>query len=221
MAHVRALRAGPSRAAVAEALERPLVLYLLLFAGAVAISAFTIRRGLDPFDEGLTLQAARRVAEGELPYRDFLWSYGFAQPLLLAGLFKAFGVSLLSWRILRVLTDAAVAVVVFALVRRAAPLPVALIGWLVAACAMAEPTGAGAAPLALLWGLAAVLVASGGRPTVRRGLGAGALVALAAAWRPDFSAYAGAAAVVALGIGEGARPARARAAAGCLAAAIG
>jgi hypothetical protein len=205
MSEARAVRAGPSRAAAAEALARPLVLYGLLFAAALAISAFTIRRGVDPFDEGLTLQAARRVAEGELPYRDFLWSYGFAQPLLLAGLFKAFGVSLLSWRILRVLTDAAVAVVVFALVRRAAPLPVALAGWLVAACAMAEPTGAGAAPLSLLWGLAAILVASGGPPTARRGLGAGALVALSAMWRPDLAAYAGAGAVVALAVGRGDR----------------
>src|SRR3954454_18904505 len=211
MAHVRALRAGPSRAAVAEALERPVVLYGLLFAGAVAISAFTIRRGVDPFDEGLTLQAARRVAEGELPYRDFVWSYGFAQPLLLAGLFKVFGVSLLSWRIVRVLTDAAVAVVAFAVVRRAAPLPVALVGWLVAACAMAEPTGAGAAPLALLWGLAAILVAARRAPTPRRALGAGALVALSAVWRPDFAAYAGAGALVALAVGAGSARARARA----------
>src|SRR3954447_15120163 len=85
MAHVRALRAGPSRAAVAEAFERPLLLYGLLFVAAAAISGFTIPRGIDPLDEGLTLQPARRVADGELPYRDFLWSYGFAQPLLPAG----------------------------------------------------------------------------------------------------------------------------------------
>src|SRR3954447_783937 len=141
MAHVRALRAGPSRAAVAEAFERPLLLYGLLFVAAAAISGFTIPRGIDPLDEGLTLQAARRVAEGELPYRDFLWSYGFAQPLLLGGLFKAFGGSLLWWRVVRVLVDAAAALVVFAVVRREAPAPVALAAWLVAACAMAEPTG--------------------------------------------------------------------------------
>src|SRR5437588_9610979 len=156
-------------------LRRLWVRCALLFAAGVAISAFTIRRNVDSFDEGLTLQAARRVAHGELPYRDFLWSYGFAQPLLLGGLFKAFGVSLLSWRIVRVLVDGAVALVVFALVRREAPAPVALLAWLVAACAAAEPTGAGAAPLALLWALAAILVAGGGEPTARRALGAGAL----------------------------------------------
>jgi hypothetical protein len=51
-----------------------------LFAGAALISGFTILRELDPFDEGLALQAARRVAGSELPYRDFLWSYGPGQP---------------------------------------------------------------------------------------------------------------------------------------------
>src|SRR5207237_740233 len=156
--------------------ELPAVRCALLFAAGVAISAFTIRRNLDPFDEGLMLQAARRVAEGELPYRDFLWSYGFAQPLLLAGLFKAFGVSLLSWRVVRVLVDAGVALVVFGLVRREAPLPVALVAWLAAACAAAEPTGAGAAPAALLLGLAGILVVAGGEPSTRRALGAGALI---------------------------------------------
>jgi hypothetical protein len=83
---------------------------------------------------------------------------------------------------------------------------------------MAEPTGAGAAPLALLWGLAAILVAAGGRPTVRRGVAAGALVALAAAWRPDFAAYAGAGAVVALAMGDGDRL---RAGAACVGAGVG
>jgi hypothetical protein len=175
--------------------------WALLFAAGVAISAFTIRRHIDPFDEGLTLQAARRVAHGELPYRDFLWSYGFAQPLVLGGLFKAFGVSLLSWRILRVLVDAAVALVVYAFVRREAPAPVAVAAWLAAACAAAEPTGAGAAPFALLWALAAILVASGGAPTPRRALGAGALIALAAAWRPDFAVYGGAGVLAALAVG--------------------
>jgi hypothetical protein len=203
----RALRAGPGRLPLGAALARPGVRWALLFAAGVAISAFTIRRGVDPFDEGLTLQAARRMAHGELPYRDFLWSYGFAQPLLLGGLFKAFGVSLLWWRVIRVLVDGAVAAIVFALVRREAPAPVALVAWLVAACAAAEPTGAGAAPLAMLWALAAILVAGGGRPGPRRAAGAGALVALAAAWRPDFAVYGGAGVLVTLALRGGWRPA--------------
>ena len=113
---------------------------LILFAAGILISGFTILRGVDPFDEGLTLQAARRVAEGQLPYRDFLWAYGPAHVYLLGALFKLFGTSLLWWRIIRVLVDASVAVLVFAIVRREAPLWVAVAAWLTTACAMAQPT---------------------------------------------------------------------------------
>src|SRR4051794_41961080 len=73
-------------------------LWPLLFAGGALISAFTIRQGIDPFDEGLVLAAARRVTEGQVPYADFTWAYGPAQPYLLAGLFKLFGLSLIQWR---------------------------------------------------------------------------------------------------------------------------
>src|SRR4051812_38978390 len=135
-------------------------LYVVLFLAAAATSGFTILRELDPFDEGLMLQAARRVADGQMPYRDFLCPYGPAQPYLLGGLFKAFGVSLLDWRILRVLTDAAVSVVVYAIVRREAGPRWALAGWLAAACAMAQPRSASSTPLALLAGLGAIYLAT-------------------------------------------------------------
>ena len=52
----------------------------LLFAGGALISAFTILQGIDPFDEGIVLQAARRVSEGQTPYADFTWAYGPAHP---------------------------------------------------------------------------------------------------------------------------------------------
>ena len=161
----------------------------ILFAAGLLISGFTILRGVEPFDEGLTLQAARRVADGQMPYRDFLWAYGPAHPFLLAGAFKAFGTSLLWWRIIRVVVDAAVAIVVFAIVRREAPRRVALIAWLVAICAMAQPTGANPFAPALLFSLGAVWFAA--RGDERRGLiTAGGLAALAAAWRLDFGVYA-------------------------------
>jgi hypothetical protein len=160
-----------------------------LFVAGVLISGFTILRGVEPFDEGLTLQAARRVAGGQVPYSDFLWAYGPAHLYLLGGLFKAFGTSLLWWRIVRVLVDAGVALVVFAIVRREAPLRVALVSWLAAACAMAQPTGANPFAPALLFALAAIWFAA--QDAGRRGLIlAGALCALAAAWRLDFGVYA-------------------------------
>jgi hypothetical protein len=161
----------------------------LLFAGGILISGFTILRGIDPFDEGLTLQAARRVSEGQLPYSDFLWAYGPGHVYLLGGLFKVLGTSLLWWRIIRVLVDAAIALLVFAIVRREAPFKVAFVAWLTAVCAMAQPTGANPFAPALMFSLGAVFVAA--RATDRRGLiGAGALCALAAIWRLDFGVYA-------------------------------
>ena len=81
----------------------------LLLAGAALISAVTILQGIQPNDEGLMLQAAGRIADGQVPYRDFWWFYPPGQPYVLAFLWKLFGPSLLTWRILRVLCDAAVA----------------------------------------------------------------------------------------------------------------
>jgi hypothetical protein len=180
---------------VTRAVSRSRVL-VLLFAAGVLISGFTILRGVEPFDEGLTLQAARRVAGGQLPYSDFLWAYGPVHPYLLAGLFKVLGTSLLWWRIIRVLVDAAVAVAVFAIVRREAPAPFAFAAWLTAALAMAQPTGANPFAPALLFTLLAILVACR-EPTRRRWIGAGALAAVVAAWRLDFGVYAAAATIAA------------------------
>jgi hypothetical protein len=174
---------------------RPRPLHVALFAGALLIAAFTMLRGIDPFDEGLTLQVARRVAEGQVPYQDFAWSYGPAQPYLLGGLFKAFGTSLLDWRIVRVLADAGVAMVVYAIVRREAGFKLALLAWFAAACFMAEPLSANPFPLALLAALGAIAV-MGNAPL------AGALTAVAAAFRPDFGAYAAVAVVAGLAIGR-------------------
>jgi hypothetical protein len=107
---------------------RPPLLFALLFLAAAALSALTVLHGLNPHDEGLMLQAAARIADGQLPYRDFWWNYGPGQPLLLAGLQELFGPSLLPWRVLRVLLDGAVAALAFALARRAgAGTPVALL----------------------------------------------------------------------------------------------
>jgi hypothetical protein len=173
-----------------------------LFLGAALISGFTMLRGLDPFDEGLVLQAARRVVDGQLPYEDFLWAYGPAQPYLQGGLFEVFGVSVVQWRIIRVLADAGVALAVYVLVRREAGPRLALAGWLAAACIMAQPRSANPFPLALLAGLGALAVITAGPPTRGRVLGAAALTVVAAAFRLDFGIYAGVAVVAALAAGR-------------------
>ena len=159
--------------------------WLGLLAGAALISGFTILRGGAEFDEGVVLTAAARVAAGELPYRDFLWPYGPAQPYVLGGWFELFGPSLLSWRVLRVACDAALAVTAFAIVRREAPLPLALVAWLVTACVMAQPTSATPFPFALLAVLLGFYVATSDGSGAGRLVFGGVLMALAAAWRLD------------------------------------
>src|SRR3954453_6581945 len=174
-------------------------LWPLLFAGGALISAFTIRQGIDPFDEGLVLAAARRVTEGQVPYADFTWAYGPAQPYLLAGLFKVFGLSLMQWRVLRVLADAGVALLVYVLLLRfvpqgrLAPQRVALLGWLAAACAMAQPRSANPFPFALFFALLAITVLP------RRVVLAGVFTGVAAAFRLDFALYGAAACAFAIG----------------------
>jgi hypothetical protein len=192
--------------------SRPLVLYSSLFLAGTLISGFTFLQGIDPFDEGLMLQAARRVAAGQIIYRDFRWSYGPAQPYLLAALIKLFGVSLVHWRVIRAFADAAVALISFVLVRSAAPraplvLPLAV--WLAVACEMAEPRSANPFAFALLAVLIGILLVSRGDDPPGRGtaIGAAVLTAVAAAFRLDFAIYGFLAIVVVLGLRCGLRTA--------------
>ena len=162
---------------------------------AAALSASTILRGIGPHDEGLMLQAAHRLADGQLPYRDFWWNYGPGQPLLLAPLDALFDRSLLPWRVVRVLLDATVALLAYHLARPAAqrgwsrrpvhaPLGLALLAWAAAAGAMAFPAGPGPNPAALALGLGALLVAP------RRAVLAGVLAGLAAVFRLEIGVAA-------------------------------
>jgi hypothetical protein len=185
-------------AAVSAPRSRPAVL-LALFAGALLISAFTIRRGGAEFDEGVVLAAAARIAAGQMPYADFAWAYGPAHAYLLGWSFDIFGPSMMGWRVLRSLVDAGVAVTVYAMVRREGGQPWAgLVGWLIAACAMAQPTSASPFAPALLFALLAVMAATTERPLPGGPLAAAAFTALSAAWRLDFGLYAAGAVAVAL-----------------------
>ena len=159
-----------------------------LLLAAAALSAFTITRGYQPHDEGLMLAWAQRIAAGEWPYRDFWINYGPGQPLLLAGLVKLFGPSLIWWRVLRVVLDAVVALEAFVLVRRSAGLGWALAAWAAVAAAMAWPSGPGPNPAVLALGFGGLLLAR------RAPLGAGLLAGAALWFRFDL----GLAAVVAV-----------------------
>jgi hypothetical protein len=151
----------------------------LILIAAAALSGFTILRGYGPHDEGLMLAWADRIAGGQWPYRDFWSNYAPGQPLVLAGLVKLFGPSLLAWRVLRVAVDALTALAAYRLVRRDAGERWALAAWLAVAGAMAFPAGPGPTPPALLLALAALLSA---RRAPGRG---GALAGLAFVFRPE------------------------------------
>jgi hypothetical protein len=184
--------------------SRPGLAAALLFLGAALLSGITMLDGIQPNDEGLMLQAAARIADGQVPYSDFWWFYPPGQPYLLAGLWELLGPSLLWWRVLRVLSDAGVAVLVWTLARRGGASPlVALAAWLVAALAMAYPTGPHPFPPTLVMALGSLLLLD------RRPALAGGLAGLAALWRIEFAAYlwAGAMLAYALRPGERRRPA--------------
>ena len=140
------------------------------------------------------LQAAARIAGGEVPYRDFWWYYPPGQPYLLAALWKVSGPSLLDWRIVRVLADAVVALLAWRLAGRRAPGWLALAAWLAALLAMAYPSGPHPFPLALAFALGALLLFE------RHPAWAGFLVGACAAWRIEFAAYLGFGLVVALAL---------------------
>jgi hypothetical protein len=162
-----AIASGPARAG-----EWPLL--LLLFALAAGLSATTILREVNPHDEGLMLQAASRMADGQLPYRDFYWVYGPGQPLILAGLVKLFGPSLLAWRILRVLLDGLVSVLAYAVARRSSSRVLALGAYAAVAAAMAYPALPHPNPALIALGLGGILAARR-RPALGGALGGAAV----------------------------------------------
>ena len=203
---------------LAQAATRPRWVAAAVFAGAVALSAFSILRGIDPFDEGLALQAAARVADGELPYSDFTWAYGPGQPYLLAALNELFAPSLLAWRVVRVLVNGAVAAVAYLLLRRRLGTAPALAAALVVAAAMAQPLSANPFAPALLFVLVAAGAAGSERP---RPLVAAGSTALAAIWRLDFGIYAGVACLAALALRGERRPLAAYAAVAAAGALLG
>jgi hypothetical protein len=156
----------------------------LLLVAAAALSAFTILRRYNPHDEGLMLAWAQRIAGGEWPYRDFWSNYAPGQAVLLAGLVKLLGPSLLWWRIVRVAVDALTALAAYRLVRRDAGERWALGAWVAVAGAMAFPSGPGPTAPALLLAFASLLAAR------RRPVQGGALAGIAFAFRPEVGAAA-------------------------------
>jgi hypothetical protein len=158
-----------------------LVSYLFLF------SAMTRRPGM--YDEGIVLTAAMRIAAGQLPHRDFYFIYGPAQIYILAGLFKAFGTSLLVERLFDLLIKALVVTTVYGIVlfycRRyiAVFIAVVTVLWIFSL----SEFGLATTPVSLLnlVGSALLLPIFGGRISTRRMLTAGAISGVASLFRYD------------------------------------
>jgi hypothetical protein len=188
---------------------------IVLFGVAALLSAVTALDGIQPNDEGLMLQAAARIAGGEIPYHDFWWFYPPGQPLLLAGLWKLFGASLVPWRVVRVLCDATVSVLVWRLALRGGAPPRAALGaWLAAALAMAYPSGPHPHPMTLVFALGALLAFE------RKPALAGVLAGAAAFWRLEYAAYLGLGILVAYAVTREGRSALRFAAAALLTAVV-
>ena len=77
-----------------------------------------LKSGLNVYDEGVSVFAAARVAEGDVPYRDFWTMYAPAQFYALAGVFKLFGFSILAERIFSAVLLLCIAVLTSYLVGR-------------------------------------------------------------------------------------------------------
>jgi hypothetical protein len=98
-------------------MQRGALLYPALFLSAFLFIFATINRFGSIYDEGLILTGAMRVANGEIPHRDFYANYGPAQFYLVALLFKLFGPSAMAERLLDFAIKAAIATLSFATVR--------------------------------------------------------------------------------------------------------
>jgi hypothetical protein len=91
---------------------------LLLLVVAFIVLLLAIQRDLNVYDEGLVLVGAMRVADGEIPHRDFYANYGPAQFYAPAGLFKLFAPSVLGERLWDTLVRALTATFVFLIVEK-------------------------------------------------------------------------------------------------------
>ena len=100
----------------ADFVER--ILPLLVFLVSLAyLCAFLRYSSLEP-DEGIVLQGAQRILDGQIPYRDFFSFYTPGSFYLVAALFKVFGNSFIVARLSLAVTGAACSVLTYLLARR-------------------------------------------------------------------------------------------------------
>lgn len=182
-----------------------LLISLVLFVlGAALLRVYYIRPA-EPYDEGLVLVGAWRVALGQIPYRDFWTIYSPGQFYVVALFFKLFGTTVESERWWDLLCRSALPVLGYLIAARVTPKQYALLVWafILGWTASISYLGYPLYP-ALDFTLAALLCTirfQSNRSSAAL-IAAGVCIGLATLFRDDFGAYAALGLMVTLGIFE-------------------
>lgn len=149
----------------AQAVSRPAIperwILLGVWCGAAALGFVYVDRGWMAHDVGTLGHAAERVLEGELPHRDFVDVYTGGQAMLNAAAFAAFGVSLMTLRLVFFAAYLGWVPAVWVIARRFARPPLA-VGVTLLAAALTLPAYAEGMPswynlFFATWGVACLL----------------------------------------------------------------
>ncbi len=103
------------------------ILLLSLFYLLIGLNA-----GLRVYGDGLSLYAAMRILDGDVPYRDFWTMYAPGEFYLLAGLFRMVSPSITAARVLSVLVNLSIAAVLYGILRKFVSRALALTGLILA-----------------------------------------------------------------------------------------
>jgi hypothetical protein len=175
--------------------RRSATIYTALFLVAFAFIFATMSPLISIYDEAIILTGAMRVANGEVPHRDFYANYGPAQFYIVALLFKLFGTSVMTERLWDVFIKAAIATLGFVALRAYCRPMMALAAY--AACLIWLAVFAGSGfPLfpTVLFSLAATLLVAVSlhkEPHPVRIIAGGGCVGLVALFRYDIGGMVG------------------------------
>jgi hypothetical protein len=171
-------------------IRRMVVTSVLLFLVSFMVLFLGMRRYPLPYDEGVVLTAAMRIAAGQVPHRDFYEIYGPADFYLPAALFKLFGPSLLVVRFLDLFVEGITVVTMFVVAsfysRRPVAICVTLVTflWIYGLNAYISSTVFPVALLSLVSSILLIPLFAGGMTRTRL-CAAGAIAGLCALYRYD------------------------------------